>query len=165
MIEPELEQTQAMKTWWNNQGRNATFNSLTVQGQRGGGGGGVDGVVKSLAEVKLENLGYNSDRGEYYSCLASITYFTKDKALYKACPNQVDGKDCNKKVQENGDGSFRCEKCSLDLQNFNWRLMLSMNVGDYSDAIWATGFQETAEKLLGMSSEEVGNLSEQDEER
>merc|ERR1712228_280539 len=46
-----------------------------------------------------------------------------DKALYKASPNQTDGRDCNKKVQE------------------------------------------TAEKLLGMSSEEVGNLSEQDEDR
>ena len=32
---------------------------------------------------------YTVYRGEYYSCLASVTYFSKDKALYKACPNQV----------------------------------------------------------------------------
>ena len=37
---------------------------LLFQGQRGGGGGaGSDpGSIKSLSEVKLENLGYNSDR-------------------------------------------------------------------------------------------------------
>jgi replication factor A1 len=42
--------------------------------------------------------------------------------------------------------------------------MVSLNMGDYSDGMWATCFQETAEKLLGMSSEEVGNMFEQDEE-
>ena len=44
------------------------------QGQRGGTGGtgGVDGL-KSLAEVKLENLGYNSDR------LAQILIFINFK--------------------------------------------------------------------------------------
>jgi len=166
LLNPDMEPAMKLRSWWQEAGSTATFNSLTVQGQRGGtgGAGGVDGL-KSLAEVKLENLGYNSDRGEYYSCLGTITYFTKDKSLYKACPNQVDGRDCNKKIQENGDGSYRCEKCSMNLNNFKWRLLLSMNIGDYSEGVWGTCFQETAEKILGMSSEEVGNLSEQDEER
>lgn len=163
LVNPDLEQTSKLRQWWDTQGRSAQFNSLTVAGQRSGGGGG-DGVMKSISEVKLENLGYNSDRGDYYSTVANITYFQKDKALYKACPNQIDGRECNKKVQDNGDGSFRCEKCSLNMNNFKWRLMVSLNMGDYSDGMWATCFQETAEKLLGMSSEEVGNMSEQDEE-
>jgi len=167
LLNPELEQATKMRFWWDESGGVTNFTSLTVQGQRGGaGGGGVDsGSLKSLAEVKLDNLGYNSDRGEYYSAIATVTYFTKDKSLYKACPNQVDGRDCNKKMQENGDGTYRCEKCSTNLTNYKWRLILSMNIGDYSEGIWSTCFQETAEKMLGMSSEEVGNLSEQNEER
>eukprot|EP00088_Acartia_fossae_P046737 TRINITY_DN5054_c0_g2_i1.p1 TRINITY_DN5054_c0_g2~~TRINITY_DN5054_c0_g2_i1.p1 ORF type:complete len:620 (+),score=202.71 TRINITY_DN5054_c0_g2_i1:71-1930(+) len=162
LINPDLDQTSKLRSWWDTQGRSTDFSSLTVAGQKSGGMGG-DGSLKSISEVKMENLGHHSDRGDYYSCMASITYFQKDKALYKACPNQVDGRDCNKKVQENGDGTFRCEKCSMNLNNFKWRLMLSINMGDYSDGVWATCFQETAEKLLGRSSEEVGNLSEQDE--
>jgi len=163
LVNPELEQTSKLRQWWDTKGRSSQFNSLSVAGQRSSGGMG-DAAMKSIGEVKSESLGQNSDRGDYYSTMANITYFQKDKALYKACPNQVDGRDCNKKIQDNGDGSYRCEKCSLNLNNFKWRLMVTLNMGDYSDGLWATCFQETAEKLLGMSSEEVGNLSEQDEE-
>jgi hypothetical protein len=28
-------------------------------------------------------------RGDYYSTVAYVTFFSKEKALYKACPNQV----------------------------------------------------------------------------
>jgi hypothetical protein len=36
---------------------------LLVQGQRGGAGGGIDaGSMKTLADVKMENIGYNSER-------------------------------------------------------------------------------------------------------
>jgi len=121
--------------------------------------------TSSVAPPPAKVPANNSNRGEYYSAIATVSYFTKDKSLYKACPNQVDGRDCNKKMQENGDGTYRCEKCSTNLTNYKWRLILSMNIGDYSEGIWSTCFQETAEKMLGMSSEEVGNLSEQNEER
>jgi len=162
LVNPELEQTSKLRQWWDSKGRSTEFTSLSVAGQRSSGMG--DAAMKSIGEVKSESLGQNSDRGDYYSTMANITYFQKDKALYKACPNQDDGRDCNKKIQDNGDGSYRCEKCSLNLNNFKWRLMVTLNMGDYSDGLWATCFQETAEKLLGMSSEEVGNLSEKDEE-
>jgi len=163
LVNPDIDQSHKLKGWWETGGATSSINSLTVQGQRSGGA--ETGSMKTLSEVKMENLGGTSDRGEYYSCLASITYIGKDKALYKACPNQCDGRDCNKKVQENGDGTYRCEKCSMDLNNFKWRLILSFNMGDHSDSTWSNCFQETAEKLLGYSSEEIGNCFEGDEER
>lgn len=46
------------------------------------------------------------DRGEYYSVIGTITFFSKDKSLYKACNNVKDGKDCNKKVGLESRGSF-----------------------------------------------------------
>jgi len=164
LVNPDIDQSHKLKSWWKESGSSASLSSLTVQGQRSGGGADA-GNMKSLSEVKMENLGHNSDRGEYYSTVGTISFIGKDKALYKACPNQVDSRDCNKKVGENGDGSFRCEKCNMDLNNFKWRLMLSINIGDFSDGVWGTCFQETAEKLLGMSSEEVGNLSVTDEDK
>jgi len=164
LCNPEIEQTSTLKGWWNTKGRSTEFNSMTVAGQRSGGMGSND-AFKSLGEVKAEQLGTQGERGDYYNTMATITYFQKDKALYKACPNQVDGRECNKKVTEGGDGSYRCEKCSVNLDSFKWRLILSLNMGDYSDSIWASCFQETGERLLGMSSEEVGQLSEQDEDR
>lgn len=42
---------------------------------------------------------------------------------------------------EQGDG-YRCEKCSKDLTDFRWRLMVSFNIGDATDNTWANCFQE-----------------------
>ena len=50
---------------------------------------GSNDAFKSLGEVKAEQLGTQGERGDYYNTMATITYFQKDKALYKACPNQV----------------------------------------------------------------------------
>ena len=67
---------------------------------------------------------------------------SKDKALYKACgENLGDGKECNKKLVEQGDGTYRCEKCMRNKEEFKWRIMLQFNMIDCSDNNWATCFQ------------------------
>ena len=85
--------------------------------------------------------------------------------MYKACGEQVDGKECNKKVVENGDGTFRCEKCAKDKNDYKWRIMLQLNMADASDNTWASCFQETAEKLLKVDSATLGQYHEHDEEQ
>jgi len=162
LLNPDLTQSHELVSWWENGGRDAATSSLSVQGQRGGGADGSN--MKTIGEVKTTRLGENNDRGEYYSAVATTTFFNKEKALYKACKNQLDGKDCNKKVVETGDG-YRCEKCNMDLDGFRWRMMLSFNIGDATDHTWATCFQEQAEKLLGVKSDELGSYLESDEAR
>ena len=69
-------------------------------------------------------------------------FISKDKALYKACGESLgDGKDCNKKVVEQGDGTYRCEKCMRNKNDFKWRIMLQLNMADCSENIWASCFQ------------------------
>ena len=53
---------------------------------------------------------------------------------------------------------YRCEKCSSNSPTFNWRLILNMSMADCTDNQWINCFQETAESMLGMSSEDLGNL-------
>jgi len=164
MINPDLDLAHELKGWWDNEGSSVSTSSITVQGMRSGGGGG-DQANKMIGEVKQENLGYGSDRGEYYSTTATITFFSKDKALYKACGDQADGRECNKKVVENGDGTYRCEKCAKDKSDFKWRIMLQMNMADSTDNTWASCFQETAEKILSVTSSDLGRYLETDEEQ
>eukprot|EP00092_Neocalanus_flemingeri_P017032 GFUD01018420.1.p1 GENE.GFUD01018420.1~~GFUD01018420.1.p1 ORF type:complete len:627 (+),score=162.12 GFUD01018420.1:60-1940(+) len=163
LINPDFDLAHELKGWWDNEGSNVATSSITVQGMRGGGG--ADQASKMIGEVKQENLGYGSDRGEYYSTTATITFFSKDKALYKACGDIMDGKECNKKVVENGDGTYRCEKCAKDKNEFKWRIMLQMNMADATDNTWASCFQETAEKILSVSSADLGRYLETDEEQ
>jgi len=163
MINPDMDMAHELKGWWDNEGSQAATQSLTVKGM--GMGGGDGGKVKTIGEVKAENLGYNSDRGDYYSTVATITFFSKDKALYKACGKEADGKQCNKKVVENGDGTYRCEKCCEEKPTFVWRLMLQLNMSDATDNTWATCFQETAEKVLSAKADDLGRLMESEEDQ
>merc|ERR1719500_2257207 len=104
-------------------------------------------MIPDCTEVKQEQLGMGSEKGEYYSTTATVSFFQKDKALYKACGRETDGRQCNKKVTECGGDIYRCEKCGDEKPGFAWRLMLQMNVADCTDNTWASCFQETAEKI------------------
>lgn len=42
----------------------------------------------------------------------------------QACPSP----ECNKKVIEEGDGTYRCEKCNKTHPDFKYRLILSVSV-------------------------------------
>lgn len=139
--------------------------------------------------------------------MATLLYTRKENCLYRACPSS----DCNKKVIDQHNGWFRCEKCNQDFPNFKYRLLLSVspqhllasfhaciavsntftyvhvitcalmimiplfaplhhlcvcvclsqaNLADYGDNQWVTCFQETAEVLLGHSSETLGQLKD-----
>jgi len=164
LINPDLDLAHELKGWWDNEGSSAATTSLTV---RGGAGGGIDqSKTKMIGEVKQENTGYGTEKGEYYSTTATITFFSKEKALYKACGEKLEeNRECNKKVVENGDGSYRCEKCAKEKQEFKWRLMLQLNMADATSNQWASCFQEQAEKILGIDSQDLGRLLETDEER
>jgi len=138
---------------------------MTVAGARGEGGSGGGANLKLLGEVKQENLGQSLDKPDYYSTNATITFFSKDKALYKSCGSTLEGgKTCQKKVTE-VDGGYQCQKCLTTKTDFAWRMILQINMADSSDNNWATCFQDTAEKILGVSSQELGEALEHDEEK
>merc|ERR1711971_900461 len=114
-----------LRGWYEAEGSSITTTSLTTA-RTGAGGGDIGSNMKTFGETKKENLGMNSDKPEYYSASGYVTLLQKDKALYMACGNQNNGRSCNKKVQDQGDGTYRCEKCNITAPTFNWRLILSI---------------------------------------
>ena len=161
-IDPDMPQCHELKGWYDTEGSKAETTSLSVAG-RSRGGDDYSSNSKTLGEVKKENLGMGSEKPEYYSTLATISLIQKDKALYQACSNQTaDGKSCNKKVQDQGNGMYRCEKCNQEMETFQWRLILSMSVSDATDNQWVNCFQEQGEQILGVTSNELGAMQEND---
>ncbi|XP_008423223.1 replication protein A 70 kDa DNA-binding subunit-like [Poecilia reticulata] len=98
-------------------------------------------------------------RADYYSCIATIVFLRKENCLYQACPTQ----DCNKKVVDQQNGMFRCEKCDKEFPNFKYRLILSANIADYADNQWVTCFQDGAEAILGQNAAYLGQLKDSNE--
>lgn len=71
--------------------------------------------------LRDDRLGTN-DKGDYLMTKATLLFAKKDNALYMACP----GDNCNKKVIDQNDGTYRCEKCAKNYPNFNWRMILNV---------------------------------------
>jgi replication factor A1 len=103
-VNPDIAQSHALKGWYESEGESLTTTSLTQARGAGGAGGnmGVGSNLKTMSEVKRENIGFTEDgRPAFYSTSGYIVMFQKDRALYKACNRNNDGKQCNKKVKSN----------------------------------------------------------------
>lgn len=157
-VNPDLPQSHELKGWYESEGSSMSTSSLTQAGGRSGGPGDMGSNSLTFGEIKKDNFGMNSDKAEYYSNIAYISLMQKDKALYMACGNQLDGRTCNKKVQDQNDGTYRCERCNISSPTFNWRLIISMALSDCTDNQWTQCFQENGETILGISSEELGAM-------
>ncbi|XP_047450988.1 replication protein A 70 kDa DNA-binding subunit [Mugil cephalus] len=155
MINPDIPEAFKLRGWYDKEGHAMDGQSLT---ELKGAGGGGNTNWKSLIDVKAEHLGHG-DKADYFTCIATVVYLRKENCLYQACPSQ----DCNKKVVDQQNGMFRCEKCDKEFPNFKYRLILSANIADYGDNQWVTCFQESAEAILGQNAAYLGQLKDSNE--
>nr|XP_049598711.1 replication protein A 70 kDa DNA-binding subunit isoform X2 [Syngnathus scovelli] len=155
IVNPDIPEAFALRAWYNQVGHALCSQSLT-EGYSTSGDFRTN--WKTLRDIKTEQLGHG-EKADYFSCVATVVFCRKENCLYRACPEG----SCFKKVHEQDDGRYHCDKCGKDYPNFNYRFMLSVNLADFGDNMWATCFQETAETLLGISAEELGHLKDTDE--
>ncbi|KAG8450780.1 hypothetical protein GDO86_003156 [Hymenochirus boettgeri] len=155
MINPDIPEAFKLRAWFDSEGQGVEVTSIS--GIRGASGGNTN--WKSLLEVKNENLGHG-EKADYFTTVATIVYLRKENCLYQACPSA----DCNKKVIDQQNGLFRCEKCDKEFPNFKYRLILSANIADFGENQWITCFQESAESILGQNAAYLGELKEKNEQ-
>ncbi|XP_022594548.1 replication protein A 70 kDa DNA-binding subunit-like isoform X1 [Seriola dumerili] len=155
MVNPDIPEAFRLRAWYDRTGYALHSQSLT---ETRSVGSGAKMNWKTLSDVKNEHMG-QGEKADYFSCVATVLYIRKENCLYQACPSA----DCNKKVIDQQNGLYRCEKCNREFPNFKYRLLLSANLADFGDNQWVTCFQETAEVLLGHSAETLGELRDTDE--
>lgn len=154
MVNPDIPEAFRLRAWFDREGHALDSQSLTETRSSG-----AKMNWKTLSDVKSERMGHG-EKAAYFSCVATVVYIRKENCLYPGCPSA----DCNKKVTDQHNGLYRCEKCNRDYPNFQYRLLLNANLADFGDNQWVTCFQETAEVLLGHSAERLGHLRDTDEE-
>ena len=92
---PEVPETMKLRMWYDNGGQSASVTSLSSSG---GGGGGFRSEVQPVSDIVDLNLGHG-EKSDYIDVIAMCAHIRKDRASwYCACPNQRDGRQCNKKV-------------------------------------------------------------------
>lgn len=107
MMEPDIEEANTLRGWYDDEGATTSFNAYTNAG--GGGGGNAGGSMqakdfKHIGEAKDQMLGTN-DEPDFFAVRAQLVYIKKDALSYPACPTD------NKKMHLENEGSWRCEKC------------------------------------------------------
>ncbi|XP_059004156.1 replication protein A 70 kDa DNA-binding subunit isoform X2 [Mustela lutreola] len=157
IVNPDIPEAYKLRGWFDSEGQ--ALDGISISDVKSGGTGGINTNWKTLYEAKSENLGHG-DKADYFSSVATIVYLRKENCMYQACPTQ----DCNKKVIDQQNGLYRCEKCDSEFPSFKYRMILSVNIADFQENQWVTCFQESAEAIIGQSTAHLGELKEKNEQ-
>ena len=156
-IDPDIPEAHKLKGWYDSQGRMEHFASHNNMASAGTAGGRSD-MTKTIAQVRDENLGMSENKPDYFSTKATIAYIKPESFAYPACLNET----CNKKVVEDGNGSWHCESCDADHPKPEYRYIMSLNVNDHTGQLWFSCFDDVGRMVMGMSADQLMELKEND---
>lgn len=157
-IEPDFPEAQKLRTWFNNDGETTPAISIS----RETGVGRTD-VRKTISQIKDEKLG-TSEKPDWITVPATLTFIKVDNFCYTACPLMNGDRQCNKKVTNNGDGKWRCDKCDQLVDECDYRYILQMQIQDHTGLTWVTAFQENGVEILGISAKELYYMKYEEQE-
>ncbi len=166
-VEPDCPETEDIRMWWSSQGsRAAPVKSLSSSG---GAGGRMEGFNdrKMISDIKGQQLGEHSEKGDYLTFKAHFTFLKKDKeggAWYTACPNPDEPCRNRCKINQTTDGSYHCDRCNGTYPNCNRKWIFSGTVADGTSNTWVSIFDEQAQQLLGTTADEMFSHYEQNQE-
>ena len=152
-LDPDIPEAHRLRGWFNTVGRGEEAKSIS---RAFGGAGGAGGPWVTFKEAKNMELGFKGP--EMYTIKATVSLIRIENSLYKSCPTE----NCKKKMIDQANDMYRCEKCDKEYPNFRYRLLASLSLADWTDNQWATAFSEEAEKVLGITAQELGELQQND---
>ncbi|KAJ0242576.1 Replication protein A 70 kDa DNA-binding subunit C [Hirschfeldia incana] len=157
VVEPDLPEARELRAWFEREGRNAPCISISREFT----GAGRQEVRKVITQIKDENLG-TSEKPDWITVSATISFMKVENFCYTACPIINGDRPCSKKVTNNGDGTWRCEKCDKCVDECDYRYILQLQLQDHTGVTWATAFQEAGEEIMGISAKDLYFMKNED---
>ncbi|CCJ28324.1 unnamed protein product [Pneumocystis jirovecii] len=151
---PQIEEAYSLKKWYDKQGKEesfATHQSIVTAIRKE--------ERKTIAQIKDEQLGM-AEQPDYFSIKATIVFFKQENAFYPACPTA----GCNKKVIEDNEGGWRCEKCDKSFPAPQYRYILTISVNDHTGQIWLSCFDDVGRLIIGKSADDIVQMREENEQ-
>ncbi|KAG5518244.1 hypothetical protein PMAC_003040 [Pneumocystis sp. 'macacae'] len=149
---PQIEEAYSLKKWYDKQGKEESFTThqSTVTAIR-------KEERKTIAQIKDEQLGM-AEQPDYFSIKATIVFFKQENAFYPSCPTV----GCSKKVIEDNEGGWRCEKCDKSFPAPHYILTISVN--DHTGQIWLSCFDDVGRLIIGKSADDIVQMKEENEQ-
>lgn len=156
-FDPDIPESHNLKGWFDSGGKDEPFNTFKSNVTSG------DNVLKSadvitIAKAKDDNLGQSGD-DDFFNIKGTVNYIKSTQLSYPACITE----GCKKKVVEETDGQYRCEKCNISMKEPKFLYLMSPVVEDHTGRFWLNCFDEVAEKIMGIPANEL--IQEGDDEK
>lgn len=116
-MNPDIPEGHKLRGWFDNNGLSSDVKQLSTRTA-----GNLGGEWANFHESKLKNFGAG-DKPDYYQLKGFIHNIRSSNAFYKACPAE----SCNKKVVDQENGTYRCDKCNTETSNFKYRLLVNVS--------------------------------------
>ncbi|PKI51826.1 hypothetical protein CRG98_027744 [Punica granatum] len=159
-INPDIPEAQNLRKWFDFGGKNAASLSISRENMPGAS---KNDIRKTVSQIKDEGLG-RSDKPDWITIKATITFIKTDSFLYTACPLMIGDRQCNKKVTKSN-SRWACDRCNQEFEECEYRYLLQVQIQDHTGLTWVTAFQESGEEITGCSAKELFMLKEQDDDR
>ncbi|KAG8954188.1 Replication factor A protein 1 [Tulasnella sp. 424] len=156
---PDIDVAHLLRGWqvYDGEGQGASFNS---QSGAGGGAGGAQfrrNELMTLSTVKDSTIG-QGDNADFFSCRATIMFVKPDTVMYTACPADK----CNKKVTQEPNGDWRCEKCDRNYPEPDVRYLMTIHVADHTNQLWLQAFNDVGQAIIGMTAKQLYDIEQDD---
>ncbi|KAF0924124.1 hypothetical protein E2562_008441 [Oryza meyeriana var. granulata] len=160
IINPDFPEVERLRQWYMTEGKTAPCISLS----REMSSMGRADARKTIAQIKDDDLG-RKEKPDWISVKAAISHVVTDNFYYPACPKILSsGKQCNKKVINNGDGMWHCDRCDESSQNCEYRYLVNFQIQDHTGSTYVNAFQEAGEQIFGRKAEELVTIRNVDQD-
>ena len=149
----DLPEAAGLRTWYDTVGSGVKPSTLSV---RTGGGGGGNAPVKPLSAVRDENMGMDGTMTTFKAKVTVTNIKPDANNWYPSCQ----GTDCKKKVFQEGDDQWMCEKCKRTYPNRINRYVLNMGINDPTGQVYATAFDDQGNQIIGASADDMEEYKE-----
>jgi replication factor A1 len=163
-VNPDVPEAHSLRGWYDAEGATTgtnNFKTYTSAGM-GGAGAGTDNYNrerKTIQQAISENLGHN-EKPDYFNFKGTVIFIKNDNLFYAACPKE----GCNKKIMQESENSWRCEKCDMTYEAPQYRYILQANVQDHTGSMWINGFNEIGEQMIGVPAGQLAKLKDAGED-
>ncbi|KAK8706736.1 hypothetical protein V6N13_057813 [Hibiscus sabdariffa] len=149
-INPDFPEAHKLRKWFAGEGRSTS--SVSIAREKSSLSRTCN--RKTISQIKDEGLG-TSEKPDWITVVATVAYIKLDNFCYTACSLMDGDLQCNKKVTNNGDGKWRCDKCDRLVDECDYRYILQFLIQDHTGIMWVIAFQESGEGLMGVSAKDL----------
>ncbi|KAL2935356.1 Replication protein A 70 kDa DNA-binding subunit B [Bienertia sinuspersici] len=159
-INPDLPESNRLRSWYDSEGREASLASVGAGMSPSPVSGGRSMYTDRVSISHItSNPSLGEDKPAFFNIKAYISLIRPDQAMcYRAC------KTCNKKVTEAIGSGYWCEACQKNDEECNLRYIMNAKISDASGEAWVSTFNDQAQRILGCPADEFDKLKQEGEE-